>query len=429
MARSEHLRMARQGSVAIARWREQHPGEQLDFSGANLSNHSLNKADLAEADLRGADLIGVRFNEANLRKANLSGAVCDMAYLRGADLSEADLRNASFRRAELTGACLAGADLTGADLTSADLSCSNIEKAVLAQANLSEANLSRANLAGADLSRAELKGGDLTGADLTGANLGRVTFYRTALRETMVKGAAMFHTVLGDCDLSQVVDLDEVRHMGPSAVAIDTIVRSAGRIPEKFLRGTGVPEHTLVHYLPAVSVSPSQSYTCVISYCTKDLAFTERLQDDLQSRGVRCWYLPSDSRISHLTPETATGDGPGPANGGDVDRGVRYYDKLVVVCSGDSLATEGVRDEFIQGLEKQNETGRWLVCPVAISNEPYNRRNRYVRSLGLWRHVMFDFRGWEDSKVYNAALDLLIDELSRDREISAGMVPVDDEES
>ena len=189
----------------------------------------------------------------------------------------------------------------------------------------------------------------------------------------------------------------------------------------------GAPEDS-VNYQRTITASADRFYTCFISYSIKDQAFTERLQDDLQTQGVRCWYFPADSLGGNWVPRIASPDEVGLWIGEDVDRGIRYYDKLIVVCSGDSLASERIRDEIIHGVQKQSETGRWLFSPVAISDAAYDRRNRYVRGLRLWRHVMFDFRGWEDPQVYRSALDRLIQDLNRDQEVSVGMSPVEEEE-
>ena len=413
MAKSEQVLIARQGSQAIARWREQNPGERLDFSHAILTNHNLNQADLSEADLSGADLIGAFLNQANLRRANLRESNLIMGHFHGANLREADLSSANLRRAYLGEADLSNANLSGANLSGANLSKAILENAALAGANLSEANLRGANFSGADASRAEFNKADLGEANLAGANLGKATFFRSSLAETAFEGAIMFHTVFGDCDLSRAVGLDRVQHEGPSTVGIESIFRSSGLIPEAFLRGAGVPEDS-INYQGTVAKSPHRYYTCFISCCNDDLAFAERLQADLESRGVRCWCFPADSRGGRWIGE-------------DVDRGIHFYDKLIVVCSDDSLNAERVRDEITHGMQKQEETGRWLFFPVGTSDAAYDRRHKHVNSLRLWRHIVLDFRGWEDSQTYNAALDGLIGHLNKDQDASVGMAPVEEE--
>jgi uncharacterized protein YjbI with pentapeptide repeats len=76
MADPQHLALLRQGTEVWNRWREENPGTEPDFRGADLRGADLNEAKLAGADLSGADLSG-----ADLRGADLSGA-----DLRGIDL-------------------------------------------------------------------------------------------------------------------------------------------------------------------------------------------------------------------------------------------------------------------------------------------------------------------------------------------------------
>jgi hypothetical protein len=57
--------------------------------------------------------------------------------------------------------------------------------------------------------------------------------------------------VFADNDLSTVKGLDEVHHLEPSTVGIDTLYKSRGRIPEAFLRGCGVPDEFIAH-IPAL---------------------------------------------------------------------------------------------------------------------------------------------------------------------------------
>lgn len=401
----------------------------MDFSGASLSNQNLSRASLSESDLSGADLIGVRLNQADLRKANLEQAVLLMGQVRGADLSEAYLSRATLRRADLSEARLVGADLSGANLSGACLCGANVENAVLPGANLREADLNGTNLKGADLSGADFNNADLTGADLTGANLGRASFYRTLLQGTVFTDSAMFHTVLGDCDLGGAIGLERAVHQGASVVGVDTLFRSGGNIPAGFLRGAGAPEDSVTDYQRFIRGSSDRFYTCFICGCAKDRVFTRQLQADLQVRGVRCWYYPADARSGSWIGGTASSEELGRWSAEDVDRGIEYYDRLVVVCSGDSLASERVREEILHGIQKQDETGRRVLLPISIADEPYDRRNRYVRSLRLWRYVILDFREFEDSAAYNAALDRLIEELSKDQDASAGMAPVEEAES
>ena len=429
MSKTEHMQIARQGTLAVAQWREEHPNEFLDFSGASLSNHNLNRADLREADLSGADLMGIHMNQARLCKANMSGAASLMGSFNAADLSQANLTRCLLKRANLTEANLAEADLSGADLSGADLSRANLNNANLSGADLSETKLCGANLAGADLNRADLNYADLTEADFTGANLGKVSFFRSVFTDAVFNRSIMFHTAFGDCDLSVATGLAEVNHRGPSTLGTDTLSRSGGCIPEQFLRGTGVPEAAIISYRDSRATGSGPYYTCYIAYYSRDRAFAQRLHEDLRARGVTCWSFPSDLRGGRWVPETTTSEELGIWITDDVDRGIRYYDKLLVVVSEESLANEHLREEISRGVRKQEETDSWLFIPVVISDAAYDERNRNVRLLQLWKYLLFDLRGWEDPQVYAAAVDKLHQALSAIETASAGMAPAEEAES
>ncbi len=121
------------------------PGEQLNYSGRDLTYLDLSGLDFKQARLDKTDLYGADLTGANLKGADISNARLDRAVLIRADMSGANLRGTTILRptvysdmenklsdaprfagANLTGihvqAELSGADFRGADLTYADFS-------------------------------------------------------------------------------------------------------------------------------------------------------------------------------------------------------------------------------------------------------------------------------------------------------------------
>lgn len=107
MANPEHLALVRKGAKAIAKWREAHPGERLDLSGADLGLARLCDAHLSGANLTGANLTGADFRSADVRGANLSETDLHEAYLSGTHLNKAHLS-----QAELADTALGNLDLS-----------------------------------------------------------------------------------------------------------------------------------------------------------------------------------------------------------------------------------------------------------------------------------------------------------------------------
>jgi hypothetical protein len=143
-------------------------------------------------------------------------------------------------RADLRDANLSHADLYGAICNQANLERADLNKAHLAQASMADANLWKTNLRDADLSRADFFHAFLADADLWSADLTLTNFTWATLHGANLQEAHLSHTIFSDVDLSEVRGLETVRHWRPSVVDIRTLARSSGRIPESFLRESGI---------------------------------------------------------------------------------------------------------------------------------------------------------------------------------------------
>jgi hypothetical protein len=373
--RDEAIRLLKGWPDGIREWNErQGRREEIpDLSGADLSRAVLIGADLSRADLSGAG-----FSGAVLRGAGFSGAV-----LRGAGFSGADLYGAVLIRADLRDANLGGVYLNRADLRHAHLGGADLRGAHLVEANLGGADLRQADLGGADLGGADLFDADLRGAHLGGADLG---------------GAKCGLTIFGVVDLSEVKGLDSIVHAGPSTVGVDMLVRSRGRIPEAFLRGCGVPD-TLIAYLPAIigGMEPIQFYSCFISYSSKDQDFVDRLHADLQVRGVRCWLDRENLVIGDKFRQR-------------IDEAILVYDKLMLVLSERSLASDWVEGEVEAALEREGREKRIVLFPIRLDDQVLETPVGWAAHIRRTRHIG-DFTGWKDHDAYRKALDRLLRDL------------------
>jgi hypothetical protein len=363
MADPQHLALLRQGTEVWNRWREENPGTEPDFRGADLRGADLNEAKLAGADLSGADLSG-----ADLRKADLGGTDLRLAALSQADLIWADLR----------GANLGGAILTGADLRTA---------------NLGNANLSKANLGWTNLSGANLSGANLSGANLSGANLGGARFNEAQLDET----------IFGDTNLRDARGLDACIHLGPSILDHRTLAKS-GRLPLAFVRGCGLPDK-LIEYLPSLLNEPIQFYSCFISYSTEDQPFAERLHADLQNKGVRCWFAPHDIQGGKKIHE-------------QIEEAIRVYDRLLLILSAHSMNSQWVRTEIAKAIKRERRENRRMLFPVRlVSFEALRDWECFDADAGkdsareIREYFIPDFSNWKDFDSYQKAFERLLSDL------------------
>jgi hypothetical protein len=302
---------------------------------------------------------------------DLTGAKFDDAKLRGVDLSGAALRSASFVNAHLLDANFGGAYLVGANFTDANLENANFRYSTLDEAILANTNLMFANFQGAEL------------------------------RNTDFLESQMGHTLFGANDLTDARNLERVTHDGPSSIDIDTIYKSGGNIPEKFLRGCGVPKD-FITYMRSLTGQAIEFYTCFISFTEADDTFSERLYNDMQAAGVRCWRWKEDAKWGRTLMHS-------------IDEAVRVYDKLIVICSEQSLNSPAVIREIERALQKEDAAAREgneaeVLFPIRLDDYIFTGW-RHHRQADVVAKNVGDFRQWTEPESYKKALQRLIRDL------------------
>ena len=416
MANMEHVQLVRRGRDHVARWREANPTEQLDLNAAYMSYVRASQVNISGADLRNSDLMG-----AVMRRANLSGCYMNPSHMYHADLREADVSNAL-----LNGANMRGADLRGTDLSSADLDRAVLSDANLSGANLTNANLQRTSLIGAKLNGAILTGANFSGADivrsdltdavLTDADLFQTRIWGCTMNGVDLSSSALGYTVFQNCDLRNVIGLENVRHDAPSSIGVDTVYRSGGQLPVAFLAGAGVPA-SIAALQEAIAAAGTSLSECYISCRDDDEEFARKLSADLGDLGITTWVFSERSRGNALVSRLSSSDQE------EVERWLRNYDKLIVVASSRSIEYETILNDIIAARDKQRAADRWLLYFVACDNGLMRPSGRAARNMAA-ENVIFDLRP-EDQATYQAELAKLAEALKQDQPASAGAPVVD----
>jgi len=265
----------------------------------------------------------------------------------------------------------------------------------LSRADLRWANRTGANLGGADLTWANLTGANLGEANLTGANLGGANLTGANLRKADLSEIQLHETVFSNTYLTDVQGLETCEHFGASTLDHRTLAKSRP-LPLAFLRGCGLPD-SLIEYLPSLLNEPFQFYSCFISYASKDHAFAERLHADLQNKGVRCWFAPEDLPIGAKIRVS-------------IDESIRIYDKLLLVLSKASVASQWVEEEVETALARERQQGTTILFPVRIDNAVMTLETGWPALIRKTRNIG-DFRRWKTHSAYQQAFDRLLRDL------------------
>jgi uncharacterized protein YjbI with pentapeptide repeats len=355
MANPEQLEILKQGVDAWNKWRREHRDVFPDLSGVYLNGADLFESNLNNSDLSQSSLGYVDLGHANLRHADLIHA-----HIGHVDFSYSDLSYADFRLATLVNVSLSTADLINA-------------------------KLGYTELVNIDLSHARLSGADFTGARLSQA-------------------------IFADNDLSEVKGLEMVMHGGPSSIGVDTLYKSAGKIPEAFLRGCGVPDDFIAFIPSHFGVQQAiQFYSCFISYSTRDEEFARRLYSRMRDEKLRVWFAPEDVKGGEKLFE-------------QIERAIQVHDRLLIVLSERSLESKWVMTEIRKARKVELRENRRKLFPIRLVDyetlqawECFDADTGEDLASEVRQYFIPDFSNWKDHDAFEKAFDRLLRDL-RDEE-------------
>lgn len=139
-------------------------------------------------------------------------------------------------------------------------------------------------------------------------------------------------------------------------------------------------------------------YSAFISYSSKDEDFARHLYNDLQVNNVRCWFAPEDLKIGDKFRER-------------IDESIRLYDKLLVILSEHSVASDWVEDEVTRALDRERQqAGRLVLFPIRLDDAVLTAQPAWASGIRLKRHIG-DFSRWKDHDAYQTAFTRLLRDL------------------
>lgn len=270
-------------------------------------------------------------------------------------------------------------------------------RANLREVDLSGTDLSHRNLSGAVFYRAKLKKADLTDTIFFGSRLGEADF----------AGAVLNDTVFRRADLRRVKGLDQIVHKGPITIGIDTMIRSKGLIPRRFIEGSGLPAESVDQLVEwSKQVGEKMVFSSVfISYGGPDEKFARHLHERLLGKGVQTFFFPEHAK-------------PGEKLHREMREGINETDRLVLLCSQHSLIRKGVLNEIEEALQREaREGGTSIIIPIALDDYVYSdwAPERPDIAEAIRDRVVADFRAASNKESsFNSALDKLLQALRGD---------------
>jgi hypothetical protein len=134
-----------------------------------------------------------------------------------------------------------------------------------------------------------------------------------------------------------------------------------------------------------------------------DREFAEKLYVDLQNKGVRCWFAPEDLKIGDRIRDR-------------IDESIRLRDKLLLVLSEHSIASNWVEHEVESALEEERQSKRAVLFPIRLDNAVMDSDKAWAALIRRARHIG-DFTRWKDQDLYQKVFDRLLRDLKAEEKM------------
>lgn len=364
---------------------------EANFNRTNLNGGRVLNSNLIQANFNKATLNGTNFSNSRLSKANFKDAWAPRTKWRGANLE-----GVSFVNADLSSADFSGANLTNVDFTGADLSLTNFSNANLSNSILTDVYLEGVNLVGVNLTGAKISNVDFSKVDLTRTNFTSVFFENTNFFLAKLSG-----TIFGLTNLSDCLNLETTILASKCIIDLDTL-KNSPNIPFTFLHKLGISEFAIDYAHDLTITSAIKMFPVYLSHSWQDKQFAKILYESLIERNIHCWFDEKKGKTGTKIVEA-------------INTGIENYDKMILICSKDSLTSWWVELEIERILEKERNYNRGkkekdkvnLIIPITIDDYIFDEFDS-PWSTHIKKYIIGDFREWTNDMQYKKSLRELL---------------------
>jgi hypothetical protein len=90
-----------------------------------------------------------------------------------------------------------------------------------------------------------------------------------------------------------------------------------------------------------------------------------------------------------------------------IDQVIQHHDKLLLVISEHSIASDWVEGEVTRSLDEERERKQVVLFPIRLDDAVLQTKEAWARLLRGQRYIG-DFSGWKERNTYQKALERLL---------------------
>lgn len=376
-----------------------------DFTGATLENITCQGADFSESKLINCKVENSTFFKVNFTFCDMSGLCAKQTKFKRSDFLRTKSKNSTFFdcfisrtnathllgcNIHFTNTSFNYVDFTDCQLTSCIFKKSNIDNSILLDSKIKNCTFIKARISETDIDNTVLEGSVFENIKIRGLNIMRVDL-------TPFLNANISHENTSSLDYLSVsktilAGIDHPLNINP--------------FPElkRFMNSCGMPAIVTMYLIDSLrSLNTNQLVDLMrstfISYGGPDEKFAKRINSDLRSNGVTTFFFPINAVFGEKLYNTM--------------RRVENYDRIIMICSKDSLDRNGVQYELEKTLEREaRDGGESYLIPISLDDYLFTSWNPSRKELKneIVNRVVADF---SDPNKYEFQFDRLLQALRK----------------
>ena len=150
--------------------------------------------------------------------------------------------------------------------------------------------------------------------------------------------------------------------------------------------------------LPSIKIGARKNavlrYSCFLCHSKRDKEFVDKLYSDLLASSISCWYFPEDAVF-------------GKGVWSEIDGKIQSSEKVIVVCSSNSLQSSPVIREIERVLQREDVEKKDILIPIAIDNYIFQNW-QHSRKADVVGKVVGSFHNWKRVKQYQKSFRRLL---------------------
>ena len=191
-----------------------------------------------------------------------------------------------------------------------------------------------------------------------------------------------------------------------SNISIDPVYDNAaarGRSPLKLFESwiSGVPyvtadvgDRRVLMGEPSAGILVTPGDPDALANAIIRLLSDQRLSNDLQELGVKCWFGPESLKMGDNFMDA-------------IGRAIESYDKVLLLLSKDSVNSDWVQSEVEMVMERERSEKKTILIPIMLDHSIMDTSKSWVKMITRTRHIG-NFEAWQYAESYQNSMGQLV---------------------